>query len=235
MLEINKVYLMDYLDFFKKIDTNSVDLIITDPPYDFISKNPKGGGFIRKEKKIYVNNVNNSFGMSFNPEKFLKESKRVLKKMNMYIFTNKNLLKNYLDFIKENNYSFEVLLWLKPNPVPINNNHYLIDKEYIIFIREKGSFFNSTLGYENYFTYEVVSIGGKRIYNHPSVKPEKLIRKFLLVSSNENDLVLDCFLGSGTTTVVAKKYKRNFIGCDNNKEYVKMARKRLQQNVLSNY
>lgn len=63
--------------------------------------------------------------------------------------------------------------------------------------------------------------------NHPTQKPEKLIAKLILASSNENDLVLDPFLGSGTTAVVAKKLGRRFIGIEREKEYAALALKRL--------
>jgi site-specific DNA-methyltransferase (adenine-specific) len=64
--------------------------------------------------------------------------------------------------------------------------------------------------------------------NHPTQKPEKLIAKIILASSHENDLVLDPFLGSGTTSVVAKKLNRRFIGIEQEAEYCLLAEKRLE-------
>ena len=63
---------------------------------------------------------------------------------------------------------------------------------------------------------------------HPTQKPEKLIAKLILASSNEGDVVFDPFVGSGTTAVTAKKLKRNFIGIEREKEYVALALKRLE-------
>jgi site-specific DNA-methyltransferase (adenine-specific) len=63
--------------------------------------------------------------------------------------------------------------------------------------------------------------------NHPTQKPEKLIAKLILASSDENDLVFDPFLGSGTTAVVAKKLKRHFLGIEKEKEYVALSLLRL--------
>jgi site-specific DNA-methyltransferase (adenine-specific) len=65
--------------------------------------------------------------------------------------------------------------------------------------------------------------------DHPTQKPEKLIAKLILASSNPGDIVFDPFLGSGTTAVVAKKLKRNFTGIELNEEYCCWALKRLQQ------
>ncbi len=64
--------------------------------------------------------------------------------------------------------------------------------------------------------------------NHPTQKPEKLIAKLILASSNEGDVVFDPFLGSGTTAVVAKKLNRHFIGIEKEKEYVALSLMRLQ-------
>ena len=64
---------------------------------------------------------------------------------------------------------------------------------------------------------------------HPTQKPEKLIAKLVLASSNEGDVVFDPFLGSGTTAVVAKKLGRNFIGIEQEKEYVAYSEYRLEQ------
>ena len=63
---------------------------------------------------------------------------------------------------------------------------------------------------------------------HPTQKPEKLIAKLILASSNEGDLVLDPFAGSGTTAVVAKKLNRKFIAIEQNKDYCALTQKRLE-------
>lgn len=62
---------------------------------------------------------------------------------------------------------------------------------------------------------------------HPTQKPEEMLKRIILASSNKNDIVLDPFMGSGTTAVVAKKYGRNFIGIERNKKYVQAARDRI--------
>ena len=67
---------------------------------------------------------------------------------------------------------------------------------------------------------------------HPAQYPEKLIERIILVASNENDIILDPFMGSGTTAVVAKKLKRHFIGFEIEETYIEMANKRL--NGVSN-
>ena len=107
MLEINKVHCWDCLELMKQIPDKSVDLVITDPPYEFISKNPQGWGFMKKENKKHLDELNESFGMSFKPEKFLTLIKQKLKVFNAYIFTNKSLLLEYIQFAEKNKYKRE--------------------------------------------------------------------------------------------------------------------------------
>ena len=64
---------------------------------------------------------------------------------------------------------------------------------------------------------------------HPTQKPEKLIAKLILASSNKNDIILDTFLGSGTTSVTAKKLNRHYIGIEQNEQYCVWTEKRLEQ------
>ncbi len=224
---INKIICGDCLKIMKDIPDNSIDLIITDPPYQYISEKPNRGGFMANKK--HLDNINSSFGMSFDPRSFLIEAQRILKKFNLYVFTNKTLLLDYLSFARENNYSYDLIIWFKPNPVPINKGHYLIDKEYAVYIYEKERYFNSNLGYENYFTIFQQCIGGdnKKEFNHPTIKPLQLISRFVKISSDIGHIVLDPFLGSGTTAIACKMLNRHYIGIEINQEYVEMAKNRL--------
>ena len=226
-MELNKIYNVDCLDFMRcgQLD-NSVDLVLTDPPYEFINKNPIGGWFMDKEIKKHIKDVEKSFWLSFNPIELLELCKRVCKKFNWYFFTNKNLLKAYIQRADENKYKRDILLRLKPNPVPINNWHYLIDKEYIVYIHETWATFNSKEWYQNYFTYQSYSIW-KKEYDHPTVKPKELLLNKIKISSNEWDLIFDPYMWSWTTAVACKELNRNFIWCEINPKYVEIANNRL--------
>ena len=68
---------------------------------------------------------------------------------------------------------------------------------------------------------------------HPTQKPEELLRRIIIASLNENDIVLDPFLGSGTTAFVAKKLNRHYIGIENNIEYFNIARARIYKNEIN--
>jgi len=233
MIELNKIYCWDCLEVMKQIPEKSIDLILTDPPYEFISKNPRGWWVYGEENMNNLNDIKSNFGMTFNPTEFLREAKRVCKKMNTYIWTNKNLLYEYIGFAKENNYAWDIIIWIKNNPVPAFNGKYLNDKEYCIYIREKWATFNTIKwGYENYFTRYKDSTWNRE-FDHPTVKPLHMIKRQLSISSNEWDLILDPFLWSWTTAVACKEMWRNFIGIEKKKKYVDIANKRLATTTIS--
>lgn len=74
-----------------------------------------------------------------------------------------------------------------------------------------------------------LKVNGKIVKTaHPTPKPEEMIERMILASSKENDLILDLFSGSGTTSYVAKKLNRIYIGCENNKEYIEIINNRLK-------
>jgi len=223
----NIIAYSDVFDFMKTIPSGVVQLVISDPPYEFLSKNPTGGGFMHKENKQHLKKINETFGMSYEPRKYLNECKRVLGKFNGYFFTNKTLLKDYISFAEENGYKWDILIWSKPNPVPINNGHYLIDKEFVIFIKESGAVFNSKLGYQNYFTVRSFPIGGNE-FGHPTQKPIEFIKQMIEVSSNKGDLIFDGYCGSGTSLVAAKQLERDYLGCDNDEKWAKFSEERLK-------
>ena len=225
MIDINKIYHQDYLEGIKLIDDKSVNLIITDPPYNNLQLN--GGGCLKKSYDKYMIPIHNQKMDEFECIPFLEEIKRVLKSFHAYIFCNKEMLVDYINWFNNNNYNWNLIIMSKNNPLPTCNNTYLPDKEYCFFIREKGEcYFNNSLSFNYYRSVKVINIGNKETI-HPAEKPVKIIKDFLKVSSKENDLILDCFVGSGSSMVACKQLNRNFIGFEVNKEYYDIANKRL--------
>ena len=84
--------------------------------------------------------------------------------------------------------------------------------------------------YENAKTFYISPLNqkDKKKYNHPTIKPLGLIEKFIKNSSHKGDIVLDCFMGSGTTGVACKKLERDFIGIEINKDYYEIAKNRIE-------
>jgi len=215
----------DCLEIMRTMPEKSVDLCLCDPPYEYISKNPQGGGFMTNNNRQHFQKISSSFGMSFNPKEFLSNLIRLMKVFNCYIWTNKNLLIEYISFAKQNNFKWDILLWLKPNPVPCQNGHYLSDKEYCIYMKKSGATFNASLGYEKYHSFNLKAIGSKTT-KHPTEKP-MFIKNFIEISSDKADVVFDPFMGSGTTGAAAKELGRNFIGIEIHQPYFDIAARRI--------
>lgn len=134
-IEENQIYLADCYEFIKKIPDKSIDLIITDPPYKQ-SVNHGAGAFGIKKRLHYEQFVEISNGFQF---EILEEFIRVLKKINIYIWCNKNQIYELLDFFhKKHNCYWNIITWHKRNVCPTCNNKYMSDTEYCLFFREKG-------------------------------------------------------------------------------------------------
>lgn len=156
-----------------------------------------------------------------------------MKKENIYIWCNKKQILSYLKyFVEKRGCVFEILLYIKQDPTPLCGGNYLIDKEYCLYFR-KGVKLNTT--FESAKTWFLMNknIADKKKYNHPTIKPLSIIRTLIKNSSNEGDIVLDCFSGSGTTCVASKELNRNFIGIEINKEYWQISQDRLN-GILAN-
>lgn len=151
-----------------------------------------------------------------------------MKKPNIYIWCNKKQIPEYLDFfVKKHECSFEIMTWCKTNPVPLCGGNYLVDKEFCLYFR-KGVKLNTTV--ETAFTYWVSpqNKSDKSHFQHPTIKPIGIIKTIIKNSSNEGDVVLDCFMGSCTTAIACKETSRNFVGFEINPKWQKIATDRLE-------
>ncbi len=220
---LNQVIEGDCLVAMKQMPDKCVDLVVTDPPYSIDAHG--GGGSFGSKKRTYHAGVD-SLSMGFSDD-VLKEVVRVSKKVNAYIFCNKNQIIQILTFFKD--YNYDILTYHKTNPTPTCNNKYLSDTEYIIYVREKGvPLFGSYYTNKKYFLQE----NGKSEFEHPTVKPINIIATLISNSSKEGDIIFDPFLGAGTTAVAAKQLGRKFIGIEISEEYCEIARQRLRQDNL---
>lgn len=222
--KLNQVHRCDYLKALQVVPESSIDLVIADPPYRF---NSKGGGFYDPDydkRRKYNDELENLACTKFKPSQFLIALKPVMKKFYGYFFCNKVLLDEYIGFAKSNKFNFDILVMAKTNPIPAYNNHHLSDLEYIVMVREKGTYFSKHREIDDFRKFYLTSCKKE---SHPAQKPLELIERFVRVSSKEGDIVLDPFMGSGTTAVACKKLKRNFIGFDISEKCCETTRKRL--------
>lgn len=223
---MDHIYLDDCLEGLKNLPDNCVDLCITDPPYLF---DTRGAGFHKRGGCCaydYFDEIgDNGLAQGFQID-VLKETERVLKATNTYAFCNKNLLLPILDFYKDK--LVDVLVWHKTNTLPIINNKYMSDVEYIVYARDKGvplHIANTKVGSKVYTS--VMNTKDKNKWHHPTIKPLPLIERFVRNSSKQGDIILDPFLGSGTTAVAAIRNRRHYIGFEISPKYYEIAQRRI--------
>jgi DNA modification methylase len=219
-MKLDVIYNEDCYKGIKNIPDKSIDLIYTDPPYEFGSGGCAGIAKERKfTKEIFFGKMDYGINTSI-----LDEFVRVMKRIYIYIWCNKEQIYDYLDyFVKKHNCNFEIIVWGKKTPPPFTNGHYLKDKEYCLLFREKG-----TKVYGNYDTlktiyYEDKNLKDKELYGHPTIKPLEFVKNHIINSTQEGDIVLDTFMGSGTTAVACKQLNRHYIGFELNPEYYQIA------------
>lgn len=228
-MEFDYIQHGDCLKLIKSIPDRSIDLVVTDPPYLIETS---GAGIYKQDDKQYVKELNDiKDGFS---EEVLDEICRILKKINVYFFCSQKQIISLLDyFVKKKKCNWNLLCWHKSNPVPACGNKYLTDTEFILFFREKGVKIGGE--FKTKFTYYVTPLNqlDKKQYGHPTIKPLEIVQNLILNSSDEGDIILDPFLGSGTTAVAAVNTNRHYIGFELNENYFDIACKRLDE--VENY
>jgi site-specific DNA-methyltransferase (adenine-specific) len=263
-----KIYNEEGLSFLNKIDKNSIDLILTDPPYitsrdtgmnklhnEIEQNNKKNIKYVKTEEdwNEFINNFNknislneknkedymkygNIYGKKYAVqtdygewdknftleilEKFIKEFYDKLKNGGtLIIFFDLwkiTILKNFME--KYNFKQIRFIEWIKTNPQPLNSKiNYLTNCREIALVGVKKSkpTFNSS--YDNGI-YHYPLQGGKNRF-HPTQKSLKLFEELIKKHSKEGDIIMDTFLGSGTTALACKNLNKKFIGCEINLNY----------------
>ena len=207
----------DSLEAMKKLPDKSVDLIITDPPYQMECS---GAGLACK-RKVYNGELDKiTDGIS---NEYLEEMYRVMKTPNIYLWCNKEQVPQYLDFFhKEKGCNFDILTWHKTNPTPLCGNTYLPDTEYCLFFRKNAKLLGRYATKHRYWLTTTNKVD-KDKYDHPTVKPQHIIENLIENSSKPGDVVLDPFMGSGTTGAAAVKMGRSFAGYEWDPKFYKTA------------
>lgn len=218
----NIIYNEDCLEGIKRIPDKSIDTIITDPPYfQGLTHNGQKGMFTDLSISKYFFKA------------LLKEMNRVLKKDGcLYFFTDWRGYAFYYPIIDEEMKVQNMLVWDKGSGA---GNFYTFTHELIIFhtgntkFRCKGGK-NIISGIPS-FASGAKKTDGENI--HPTQKPIKLIEKLIMDSTPEKGIVLDCFMGSGTTAIAALETGRRYLGFELSEKYFEAAKERIQDHVLA--
>lgn len=235
----SKIINGDCFEEILKIESGSVDCIITDPPY-FISKDSGFTSYsddIDSKLKSKYGKISIDFGEWDKGEidwaSLFKEYYRVLRKGGTIIFFfdiwKSTVIREAAELSKFK--QPRVCSWVKNNPVPINSKlNYLSNSTEYFFTFVKGSkpTFNSE--YDNGI-YRFPICHGKERFEHPTQKPLELMKSLIEKHSNEGDLVLDTFAGTGTTGHASILLNRKYILIEKEVKYFDIASKRLE-NIL---
>ncbi|MQS52722.1 DNA-methyltransferase [Companilactobacillus mishanensis] len=240
--DLVKLVHSDTFDYMRKLEDESIDVIIADPPY-FLSN----GGFSNSGGKVVsVNKGEWDKSETLETEKkfyddFLKESYRVLKKNGtLWVFgTMHNIyILGYLMPI--NNFKFlNNITWQKSNPAPnLSRRMFTHSTETILWAKKKDGKqvfnydrmreINDHKQMKDVWTTATINKSEKRFGNHPTQKPLSIIDRIIQASTNEEMTILDPFVGSGTTAVAGKMNGIKTIGVDNSIEYLKIASQRVE-------
>lgn len=245
---MNKIELKqgDCIYLMQSLKTNSIDLIFADPPY-----NLSGEGYLTtqngKVAKLHKGNWDIIDDIYFFNEKWIKECIRILSEEGTIWIS--GTLHNHpsigVILKKLGLWIINDVIWYKRNSTPLLSKNRLAPSTELIWVASKTK--------KYFFNYDLAKQlnGGKQMKNlweikaekhktiHPTEKPETLLERIILIASKEGDTVLDPFMGSGTTGVVAKRLKRNFIGFEIDTQYFEIAKKRIENtevlvNLFSN-
>ena len=229
-MEYDYIECGDCLHLLKQLPDKSIDLVVTDPPY--LIENTKAGGKSNLAKSIQGmndeiknSNLTNGFDICI-----LDEIVRVMKNINLYVWCNHKQIPMYIDyFVNKLNCAFDILIWNKTNAMPLFNNKYLTDKEYCLYFRKNAKCNPKCYNDAKTVFYQPINSKDKKLYNHPTIKPLNIIETIINNSSQEGDIVLDPFLGSGTTAVACVNTGRHYIGFELDPQYYDIACKRLDE------
>lgn len=233
-LHWNRIYQLDALKGLGRLPNDSVDLIVTDPPYNIASPHRltmKGGKPMSTLKAWGHWDTYHPFDYDVMIMHVLSECYRVLKPGGaLYMFTAREQNGYFVRKAVERGFTYRnQLAMVKKNPLPsLSKSNWRSAFELCMYLtKDKPAMFNfvSQAECKNVFHYA----NSHRHTRHPTEKPLKLMELLIRVSSNRGDLVVDPFMGSGTTCVAAKALGRSFLGFDLEAEYVQMARDRLKR------
>lgn len=228
----------DSLKILDYIDERSIDLILTDPPYNigkFMHDRNTNMGRLRKNhfSAAIWDDLNYEDWLN-NMDKFLSSASHILKVGgSLIIFMSLIKVETIITLAENHGFYYKTTgIWHKKNPMPRNMNlHFVNSTEawiYFTYKEKTGTFNNRGEVIHDFIETSLTSSTEKKYGIHPTQKPEKLIEHFVRLLSNKGDMVLDPFMGSGTTGKVCKDLGRRFVGIEISPKYYQMAKKRIQ-------
>ena len=217
-MELNKIYNNDCLEGMKHIPDNYVDITLTDIPYGVVSRKSNGLKNLDKGKA-------DIFNMDMN--ELLNEIYRVTEGQ-IIIFCGKEQFSEIYKFFVNKKGTTRSIIWQKTNPSPMNGQHvYLSGVEHAVWFKPRGRKVFNAHCKNTVFKY---SNGSRKI--HPTQKNIDLFKELIADNSNEKEIVLDPFMGSGTTAIACMGTNRNYIGFELDETYHKKSLERIKNHEI---
>lgn len=227
----------DCVKILKTIPDDSVDCIITDPPYNlglFMHNRNTNLKKMRENQFAYAGWDNLEYKTwKKSMGNFMEQCARVSKKSaSLIVFMSVLKVADIVELAQKYGYYYKTTgIWHKLNPMPRNMNiHFVNSTEcwiYFIYKDTSGTFNNEGRVLHDYLESSVTPSSEKKFGCHPTQKPLKILNELILTLTNPNDIVLDPFMGSGSTCVSALLNDRRYIGIELNEEYYSIALKRI--------
>lgn len=239
---MKELFFGDCLNILKKIPNQSVDFILTDPPYNL-------GLFMKNRqtnlKSLRANHFSGALWdhleyeqWSENIDQLFYQFSRILKKGKcLIVFMAIIKVETIIKIAEKYGFYYKTTgIWHKKNPMPRNKDlHFVNSTEswiYFTFDTKTSTFNNNNKTYHDFFESALTPANEKKDGIHPTQKPLILLDHFIKLLTNTNETVLDPFMGSGSTGVAALKAKRKFIGIELNKTYYDIAKKKLNNIIF---
>lgn len=239
MIELNKIYNEDCLQTLSRMDDNSIDLVVTSPPYNkntyaSASGDDKSWGALRGRQIAY-----DTYDDAMSPKdyenwqrKILTECLRVLKPTGSIFYNHKDILVDGLIVSPKFIYDFQVhqqIVWNRGSSLANDPHYFQPITEYIYWIvkNPKGFYFDKS---QAIFRQTVWNINFEINTDHPAPFPVKLAQNCVKVCtpSHSQSIVYDPFMGSASTAIAAIREKRSFVGSEFSPKYCEWANKRIQ-------
>lgn len=227
-----RLILGDCLEELKKLESNSVDLVVTSPPYNknYWTRNKEQGSFKRVIKY-------DSISDSLEPQEYIQQQTDILNELVRVIKPTGSIFYNHIDIFHKHNtihpsyvYNFnvkQVIVWDRGNTPKLSNTYFLPTTEWIFWIKKSWDavpYFNKS---KSNHKKNIWRINREQDQSHPAPFPEELVENIVRSSCPEGGLILDCYNGSGTTGVVAQKNNMDYIGIEISEQYIQMTKDRL--------
>ena len=223
---LNKITLGDCYELIKELPDKSIDCVYTDIPYLYEGGGGGSSRIAQQVTKMKQELIDNGIydGIDYS---IFNEFVRVMKNINCFIWCSKLQIYPILKWWCENtDCTYQILTWNKTNPVPMCNGNWLSDIEYCLYFN-RGTKLNDGIDHKSKWYISAINQRDKSLYEHPTIKPLNLVTRHLCHATQPNDIVLDCFMGSGTTAVACKETGRQFVGFEIEPKWHKVANNRL--------